>query len=195
MITTCAQCGKKYRLDPAIIKGAACGFTCRNCGHHNIVKKPHESPAAAVLQPIGIASPPENRTEKPISFEKSKNHYSLKQSHRLRFGLMAKLFTIMVLIGLIPLIICWALTYSGGRARVDFLIIAIACVAALAWLSSRALANPIIKLTEAVYRISIGDLDKEIIIKRSDEIGDLSDAVVRMQDSLKISIEKLQNRP
>jgi methyl-accepting chemotaxis protein len=49
-------------------------------------------------------------------------------------------------------------------------------------------------LTEAAYRISVGDLEAEIEIRSNDEIGSLADAISRMQDSLRFSIERLRRR-
>ena len=49
-------------------------------------------------------------------------------------------------------------------------------------------------LTEAADRISVGDLEAEIEIKSTDEIGNLAEAISRMQDSLRFSIERLRRR-
>ncbi len=49
-------------------------------------------------------------------------------------------------------------------------------------------------LTEAADRISVGDLEAEIEIKSKDEIGNLAEAISRMQDSLRFSIERLRRR-
>jgi len=49
-------------------------------------------------------------------------------------------------------------------------------------------------LTEAAERISLGDLEAEIEVKSKDEIGHLADAISRMQDSLRFSIERLRRR-
>ncbi len=49
-------------------------------------------------------------------------------------------------------------------------------------------------LTEAADRISVGDLEAEIEIRSKDEIGSLADAISRMQDSLRFSIERLRRR-
>jgi len=49
-------------------------------------------------------------------------------------------------------------------------------------------------LTEVADRISVGDLDAEIKIKSNDEIGNLADAISRMQDSLRFSIKRLKRR-
>ena len=47
-------------------------------------------------------------------------------------------------------------------------------------------------LTRATDRISVGDLEAEIDVKSKDEIGNLADAISRMQDSLRYSIERLR---
>ncbi|MDI6796052.1 MAG: HAMP domain-containing protein [Desulfatibacillaceae bacterium] len=49
-------------------------------------------------------------------------------------------------------------------------------------------------LTEAADRISTGEMDAEIDVKSDDEIGDLAAAIGRMQDSIRISIERLRRR-
>jgi predicted Zn finger-like uncharacterized protein len=47
MIVICEECGKKYRIDPSKIKGAAARFKCRVCTHMIMVSKPQDTPAAA----------------------------------------------------------------------------------------------------------------------------------------------------
>lgn len=49
-------------------------------------------------------------------------------------------------------------------------------------------------LTEAADRISVGDLEAEINVRSKDEIGNLAEAISRMQDSLRFSIERLRRR-
>jgi methyl-accepting chemotaxis protein len=49
-------------------------------------------------------------------------------------------------------------------------------------------------LTEVAFRISVGELGAQIGIKSNDEIGDLADAISRMQDSIRLSIERLRRR-
>lgn len=56
------------------------------------------------------------------------------------------------------------------------------------------LVNKIRSLTDLAQRISIGDLDAEVNIKSKDEIGDLYDAIVRMQESIRLSMERLRRR-
>lgn len=50
-------------------------------------------------------------------------------------------------------------------------------------------------LTDVTERISVGDLDVEITgIKSRDEIGELSDAITRMQESIRLAIKRLRER-
>lgn len=56
------------------------------------------------------------------------------------------------------------------------------------------LVSKIKSLTDLAQKISIGDLDAEVAIKSKDEIGDLYDAIVRMQESIRLSMERLRRR-
>jgi methyl-accepting chemotaxis protein len=64
----------------------------------------------------------------------------------------------------------------------------------VAWLAGRALVQPIKGLTEAADRISVGDLDVEIEITSRDEIAALGEAISRMQDSIRLSLQRLRRR-
>ncbi len=74
------------------------------------------------------------------------------------------------------------------------LVVAVLLVVLCALATGRTIARPITKLTEAADRISVGDLDVEIASQRNDEIGDLADAIGRMQESIRLSIERLRRR-
>jgi HAMP domain-containing protein len=56
------------------------------------------------------------------------------------------------------------------------------------------LTGNIRSLTEVADRISVGELGMEIETKSKDEIGDLAEAIARMQDSIRLSIERLRRR-
>jgi methyl-accepting chemotaxis protein len=64
----------------------------------------------------------------------------------------------------------------------------------IAWLSARTIVRPINELTDVAERMSMGELDMEIKIKSKDEIGQLAQAVGRMQTSLSMAIERLRRR-
>jgi methyl-accepting chemotaxis protein len=56
------------------------------------------------------------------------------------------------------------------------------------------LAGRIRSLTETADRISVGDLDAEMEVTSKDELGDLGEAISRMQESIRLSIERLRRR-
>lgn len=58
MIVICEECGKKYRIDPAKIKGRAASFKCRACTHLIVVSKPEPSAAAHAAAPPASESRP-----------------------------------------------------------------------------------------------------------------------------------------
>ena len=49
-------------------------------------------------------------------------------------------------------------------------------------------------LSEVADRISVGELDAQIEVRSKDEVGELAEAISRMQDSLRLSIERLRRR-
>lgn len=72
--------------------------------------------------------------------------------------------------------------------------ITVVVILVIAYLSAKAIVTPIRNLTDAANRISIGDLDVEIKRPSKDEIGDLADAIMRMQDSIRLSISRLKRK-
>ncbi len=75
-----------------------------------------------------------------------------------------------------------------------FLAITVVTIILIAFFASKAIVTPIRKLTDAANRISIGELSVEIENRSSGEIGDLADAIIRMQDSIRLSISRLKRR-
>ncbi|MDJ0780403.1 MAG: cache domain-containing protein [Desulfosarcinaceae bacterium] len=84
--------------------------------------------------------------------------------------------------------------YAAQRFAYTLLACTIIAVVLVAWLAGRALVQPIKRLTEAADRISVGDLDVEIEIHSRDEIAALGEAIARMQDSIRLSLERLRRR-
>ena len=74
------------------------------------------------------------------------------------------------------------------------LLLALAIFGVLVSLFGHRMTGKIKELTQAADRISVGDLDFEVKVKSNDEIGDLAEAISRMQDSIKLSIERLRRR-
>lgn len=64
----------------------------------------------------------------------------------------------------------------------------------VAFLVARGVTRPVMQLTEVADRISLGELNAQIRIDRQDEIGELAEALRRMQASLQAAIERLRSR-
>lgn len=60
------------------------------------------------------------------------------------------------------------------------------------WLSNRTLVKPILELSESARQMSLGKLNIDIGVDSKDEIGELADAISRMQKSLKVIFKKLK---
>jgi len=87
---------------------------------------------------------------------------------------------------------------AGLRKSQQFALILLAAtvvlVTLIAWLSARAVVNPIRKLTDVAERMSLGDLNAEIDIRSGDEVGLLAQAIGRMQVSLRMAMQRLRAR-
>lgn len=73
-------------------------------------------------------------------------------------------------------------------------IISIVIVILLATIFATRMAKSISHLTDVANRISLGEMNVPIEITSTDEIGDLADALRRMQASLTKAIQRLQRR-
>ena len=67
-------------------------------------------------------------------------------------------------------------------------------VGIIVFLYGQRLTSRIKSLTNVAERISVGEMDAEIKVKSRDEIGDLAEAISRMQESIRLSIERLRRR-
>lgn len=56
------------------------------------------------------------------------------------------------------------------------------------------LSGRIAALTSVADKISLGELDVEIDTRSRDEIGDMAEAIIRMKDSIQISMDRLRRR-
>ncbi len=52
MLVICEDCAKKYNIDEMKIKGDSARFSCQECGHIIVVKKPSENISAAEKNPV-----------------------------------------------------------------------------------------------------------------------------------------------
>lgn len=87
------------------------------------------------------------------------------------------------------------ITSDQIRTRVIiYLVIIILVIGVIVYWTSHNLSSRIKTVTNHAERISVGELDAELPVQSRDEIGDLADAITRMQDSIRFSIERLRRR-
>ncbi len=67
-------------------------------------------------------------------------------------------------------------------------------VVIIALFSARRITKPILSLTNAAEKMSLGDLKVTIKVASKDEIGQLAQALRRMQTSLRLALERLQKK-
>jgi len=64
----------------------------------------------------------------------------------------------------------------------------------LVFFYGRRLTGRIRYLSNVADRISVGELDTEIQVTSQDEIGELAQSISRMQDSLRLSLQRLRRK-
>ena len=126
------------------------------------------------------------------------HYYRMAMDHHTKAGTTSNI--ILVIVGAILVLV----GLDGGicRSEVDIIsaiaLILLGCtvliVTIIAWLSARAIVNPIRKLTDAAERMSLGELNVKIDVKSRDEIGLLAQAVGRMQTSLRLAMNRLRRK-
>ncbi|MBI5305795.1 MAG: HAMP domain-containing protein [Chloroflexi bacterium] len=90
-------------------------------------------------------------------------------------------------------------TYTAVADNTGYLAIGISGIALIvaiivALALSRAITVPLTRLSSVADRISLGELDAKIEVTSHDEIGELAEALARMQASLQAAIERLRAR-
>jgi HAMP domain-containing protein len=97
-----------------------------------------------------------------------------------------------------PMVSLQAKAQNITRTTEQYVVIIISAtallVALIAIIYGSKLSGKIRKLKNIADSISVGDMDIEIDIKDKDELGDLAQAISRMQDSIRLSIERLRRR-
>ena len=87
-----------------------------------------------------------------------------------------------------------ALTNKARMIALMMLGITLLLIGIIVFIYVHRLAGKIKLLTEIAERISLGELEMEVETKSRDEIGELAEAIARMQENIRLSIERLQRR-
>jgi ABC-type amino acid transport substrate-binding protein/HAMP domain-containing protein len=80
------------------------------------------------------------------------------------------------------------------NTNIIIVVISIALIIWLVFFYGRRLTGRIKYLSGIADRISVGELDAEIKVESKDEIGELAQSIARMQDSLRLSLDRLRRR-
>lgn len=124
MIIICEECGKKYRIDPDKIKGREVKFQCNACGHQMIVHKPEDSSSVPEQKDTSISSTTsDSKVEQSIENKQTalpeENGAEFRRSTKFRFGLTAKLFTMLIIVSLVPLTMFWGITFKKTKGLIQ----------------------------------------------------------------------------
>lgn len=80
------------------------------------------------------------------------------------------------------------------RIAMSLLAITLVLIIGIAFLLARSLVRPVKTLTTITTRMSMGEIDVDFHIKTNDEIGQLANAIARLQTSLKLAIQRLRDK-
>ncbi|MBN1931298.1 MAG: zinc-ribbon domain-containing protein [Desulfobacterales bacterium] len=124
MIVICEECGKKYRIDPAKANENKISFKCKNCGHQIMTDIPNFSVKETDsndLSAVSSISSSESKNES-VAEETSKTFLKTQKRNKkkkdFRFGLIAKVVTPLLIVGLVPLAIFWGITFKQTTDRI-----------------------------------------------------------------------------
>lgn len=90
-------------------------------------------------------------------------------------------------------------TFTATADRTTLLIAILSIVVGgvavvIALILSRSITRPLVYLSRVADRISLGELDAKIEVNSKDEVGELAEALSRMQESLQAAIERMRGR-
>ena len=133
MIVICEECGKKYKIDPAKIKGEQARFKCKACSHIITVKKqePVEMPDP-ILEPVDESAPANDESENMEGYqsaqaasmqamESAQPSVAERVERRKKkkgMGLTTKVILLMLLVSLVPGAIYFAISFKQTNDRI-----------------------------------------------------------------------------
>ena len=97
MIVSCEICGKEYNVRDEKLKKAKYELKCKGCGH------------------INLLTPPES-AQVDDRYDNASDSLSTPQK-AIRFGLIFKVVSLMLVVSLVPLITFWWISFSQSNAR------------------------------------------------------------------------------
>ena len=84
---------------------------------------------------------------------------------------------------------------SGRAATIAFGLLAVLSGGILAWLITRSIALPLAQAIEMMRELEKGRLSHRLTLQRTDEIGDLAQAMDRFAENLEVNLVDGQETP
>ncbi len=139
----CNECGKKYRVDDTKMKGSQAKVKCKNCQNIMVIRKPRPPAEASPVAPSSVervpSSPTAGERELPPPQSKYEPRSDIDQpstpatqnatkpeadntgflsGQKIRFGLLAKIIVVMLIVSLLPFAVFWGITLRETSERV-----------------------------------------------------------------------------
>lgn len=115
-------------------------------------------------------------------------------------GLRPKLYVAVSLMSVIPILICLNFVFPNSwlasinlRVNVALVIASALVLASAGYRTIKEMIEPVIKISNVAKQIAKGDLDREIELKREDEIGELSVSLNQLTHRIRENMEELKN--
>jgi methyl-accepting chemotaxis protein len=124
MDVVCNNCGKQYKVDLNKIKGPAARLKCKACDHIMTITKPPGGGSAGAAAPPRPAAP---APAAPTPAGPAPRAAGVSQpavpsaTTKVRFGLVGKVISIMLIVGLVPFGVFWGLAAkeTARQIRID----------------------------------------------------------------------------
>ena len=114
----CDQCAKKYRVDESKIKGETAKMRCKACDHIITVTKPKPKSMLEpepTLREVIFETPP---STPKMTLRVEAELPPAPEEKKVRFGLAAKVITLMLIVSLVPLGLFWGVTFKTSNDRI-----------------------------------------------------------------------------
>ena len=126
-----------------------------------------------------------------------------QSSHRLSMSsrrLRPKLYVAVSLMSIIPILICLNFIFPNSwlasinlKVNVALVIVSTLVLASAGYRTIKEMIDPVIKISYEARQIADGDFEREIQLKREDEIGELSASLNQMAHRIRENMEELRD--
>lgn len=127
----------------------------------------------------------------------------MRSSSRLSMssrGLRPKLYVAVSLMSIIPILICLNFIFPNSwlasvnlKLNIGLVVLVAFILASAGYRTIKEMIDPVIKMNSEAKMIAAGDLEREIQLKRDDEIGELSSSLNKLTHRIRQNMEELKD--